>query len=747
MTPTPSASTQPEQAGSPLLDRFRAVRAASIGIAAPLSAEDCQAQSMPDASPVKWHLAHTTWFWETFLLEPNAQGHVPFDPAFRMLFNSYYNGVGEQFSRPSRGLLTRPSLERVFAWRAAVDGGVARLLANAPSPEVAALVELGLAHEEQHQELMLTDLKHLLFQNPLLPAYAGRWPLSTIAPVPRSWVPCPGGLVKVGHDGAGFAFDNEGPRHPVWLAPYELATHPVTNGDWIAFIADGGYARPELWLSAGWDMCRAQAWSAPLYWRATNEGWRCFTLHGEAAVDPHAPVAHISFYEAEAFARWAGARLPTEAEWEVAAAGLPVHGNFAGGGVLHPLAAARPAGDGTPAQMFGDVWEWTRSDYAPYPGYRPAHDAVGEYNGKFMVGQQVLRGGSCATPPGHVRASYRNFFSPDTRWQFAGLRLARDSTRTEERPLVRRISEPGTDEAARVTAGLLAEPATIASGHFYDTLGSRLFEAITELPEYGLTRAEATILECHAPDMGDAIRARLGTDFQLVDLGAGNCVKAEGLLPLLAPSRYVAIDIAADFLTDALARVKQGWRGDVQGLAMDFAARFTLPEDLKDRPALFFYPGSSIGNFAPAEAARFLGELKAGLPRSALLLGADLVRDAALLTAAYDDAAGVTAAFNRNILQVLNRRHGTDFEPAGWRHVARYDADAARIEMWLEADADMTVRWPGGERRFAKGERIRTEISTKWTVSRLTSLLEAAGFGDVRLWIAADASFAVVLGG
>jgi dimethylhistidine N-methyltransferase len=747
MTPTPSAGPLPQLGVSPLLDRYRAVRAASIAIAAPLSPEDCQAQSMPDASPVKWHLAHTTWFWETFLLEPHAEGHAPFDPAFRMLFNSYYNGVGEQFSRPSRGLLTRPSLERVLAWREAVDTNVAKLLAHTPAPEIAALVELGLAHEEQHQELMLTDLKHLLFQNPLLPAYAGRWPLSTITPVPRSWVPYPRGLVEIGHDGAGFAFDNEGPRHRVWLEPFELATHPVTNGDWIEFIADGGYARPELWLSAGWAKACGERWTGPLYWRQSEGGWRCFTLHGDAAVDPHAPVSHVSFYEAEAFARWAGARLPTEAEWEVAATGLPVEGNFAGGGVLHPLAATRPAGAGWPAQMFGDVWEWTRSDYAPYPGYLPAEGAVGEYNGKFMVGQQVLRGGSCATPPGHARASYRNFFPPEARWQFAGLRLARDAAQLPDRPRVRRVSEPPADEAARVTAGLLAEPPTIASGHFYDTLGSRLFEAITELPEYGLTRAEASIFESHAPDMASAVRARLGADFQLVDLGAGNCVKAEGLLRLLAPSRYVAIDIAADFLTDALARVRQGWPGDVQGLAMDFAAQFALPEDLKDHPALFFYPGSSIGNFAPNQAARFLESLKAGLPRSALLLGADLVRDARLLEAAYDDAAGVTAAFNRNILQVLNRRHGTDFVANRWQHVARYDAEATRIEMWLQADSDMAVRWPGGERRFAKGERILTEISTKWTVSRLTTLLETAGFGDVRSWTSPDSSFAVVLGG
>jgi dimethylhistidine N-methyltransferase len=746
MTPTPTIGPETKPSQGRLHDRFRQVRAASLAIAAPLSAEDCQAQSMPDASPVKWHLAHTSWFWETFLLE-GADGRPPFDPAFRMLFNSYYNGVGAQFRRTDRGLLTRPSLDRVLAWRAAVDARMEALLAAGPDAETLALVELGLAHEEQHQELMLTDLKHLLAQNPLLPAYAGRWPLATITPMPRHWVQHLGGLVEIGHSGDGFAFDNEGQRHRVWLEPFELATHPVTNGDWIAFMADGGYRRPELWLSAGWEAACAEGWQAPLYWRETDGGWRCFTLHGDAPVDPHAPVAHISFYEAEAFARWADARLPTEVEWEAAAQGLPVQGNFAGNGALHPLAATRPAEPGKPAQMFGDVWEWTRSDYAPYPGYRPAEGAVGEYNGKFMVGQQVLRGGSCATPPGHVRASYRNFFPPATRWQFAGLRLARDVARAASGPLVRRISAPAVDEAGRVTAGLLAQPPAIASGNFYDTLGSRLFEAITETPEYGLTRAEAGIFEAHAAAMAEAVRARLGGDFQLVDLGAGNCAKAEGLLPLLAPSRYLAIDIAGDFLETALARVRQGWSGDVCGLAMDFAARLALPADLKDRPALFFYPGSSIGNFAPDEAQAFLARLKAEMPQSALLLGADLMRDPARLEAAYDDAAGVTAAFNRNILTVLNRRHGTDFEAARWRHVAVFNQVLARIEMWLEAETGMTVRWPGGTRLFEAGERILTEISTKWTVSRLTALLEQAGFGDVRTWTSADDSFAVALGG
>ncbi len=748
MTPTKPAGAAAAPGAFALADRYRQVRAASLAIIARLSAEDCQAQSMPDASPAKWHLAHSTWFWETFVLAAHVPGHTPFDPEFRMLFNSYYNGVGEQFSRPQRGLLTRPSLERVIDWRADVDIQMLRLLQQPMAPDLAELVALGLAHEEQHQELMLTDLKHLLAMNPLLPAYAGRWPLATITPQPRSWVHFGGGLVEIGAGKSGFAFDNERPRHRVWLEPFALATHPVTNGDWMAFIADGGYQRPELWLSAGWEACRSEGWAAPLYWREVDGAWRCFTLHGDSAVDRHAPVTHVSFYEAEAFARWAGARLPTEAEWEMAAAGLTVAGNFADSGALHPIAATRPALPAQPAQMFGDVWEWTRSDYAPYPGYAPAEGAVGEYNGKFMVGQQVLRGGSCATPPGHVRRSYRNFFPPATRWQFSGVRLARDAARDAlPGPTECKAAEMPAGEAEAVWAGLLADPPTIASGHFYDSLGCRLFEAITDLPEYGLTRAEAAIFDTHAAEMAPEATARLGAGYQLVDLGAGNCAKAERLLPLLAPSRYVAVDIAVAFLETALERVRLGWPGDAIGLGMDFTARFVLPPALKDRPALFFYPGSSIGNFTPEAALGFLRRLKAEVPHSALLIGADLVRDVALMEAAYADSAGVTAAFNRNVLTVLNRRFGTDFEVARWRHVARFDEGLSRIEMWLEAEAAMTVRWPGGERRFAAGERILTEISTKWTPDRLVALLEAAGFGSVRLWTLPGVPFAVAIGG
>jgi ergothioneine biosynthesis protein EgtB len=411
-----------------LAARYLAVRAQTLALAAPLSAEDCAVQSMPDASPVKWHLAHTTWFFETFVLAPHIPGYTPFRDAFRVLFNSYYVGVGERHPRAERGLLTRPSLDEVRAYRTYVDGAMQALLeAGMPDRGLGDLVELGLQHEQQHQELILTDVKHLFSRNPLRPVYR---PRRTLAPVPArrtaGWIACDGGIAEAGHDGHGFAFDNEGPRHRVLLVPHALATHSVTNREYLAFVEDGGYRRPELWCSLGWDTAVAGRWEAPLYWHRDDGRWRTFTLHGDVDLDEDAPVVHVSWFEADAYARWAGARLPTEFEWEALAAGRPVDGNFAERAALHP-SPAPAAGDGEPAQLFGDVWEWTASSYAPYPGFRPATGAVGEYNGKFMCNQYVLRGGSCATPRDHMRATYRNFFPPDARWQFSGIRLARDA--------------------------------------------------------------------------------------------------------------------------------------------------------------------------------------------------------------------------------------------------------------------------------------------------------------------------------
>ena len=428
MQERPAASPSSPARAAPacaLAQAYARVRAATAALAAPLTPEDCALQSMPDASPVKWHLAHTTWFFETFILEPGARNHVPFDASFRVLFNSYYQAVGERHPRPERGLLSRPDLARVLAYRTHVDAAMGKLLQRAVDPALGALVELGLHHEQQHQELILTDLKHLFAANPQKPAYLPRWPLKAVKPQPLAWLPYEGGLCTFGHAGNGFAFDNEGPQHRAFVAPFELASRPVTHGEFAAFIEDDGYRRPELWLSLGFDTVAARGWQAPLYWSSGPDGYRTFTLHGMADIDPNTPVTHVSYFEADAYARWAGARLPTEHEWELAARDVPVAGNFADSGALHPLPAEAAMRDSVPAQLYGDVWEWTSSGYAPYPGYRPAAGAIGEYNGKFMCGQYVLRGGSCATPSGHVRPTYRNFFPPDARWQFSGIRLAR----------------------------------------------------------------------------------------------------------------------------------------------------------------------------------------------------------------------------------------------------------------------------------------------------------------------------------
>ena len=396
---------------------FESVRALSLALAAPLSDADATAQSMDDASPAKWHLAHTTWFFETFVLR-DLPGYEAFDPAYAYLFNSYYEAEGPRHARPKRGLLTRPSLDEIRAYRAHVD---AALACPSLTPERRALMELGCHHEQQHQELLLTDILHLFAQNPLAPAYApGRRPP---APMPDAirWIEGAEGLAEIGHRGPGFAFDCEGPRHRVLLHPHALADRPVTAGEWIAFIEAGGYAEPRWWLADGWAWVQREAVEAPLYWRRDGEGgWLSFGLDGLHPVDRAAPVTHVSFYEADAYAAWAGARLPTEAEWESASVGLDPNGGnqLDGAGPVRP----RPGDYG----LFGGVWEWTGSAYRPYPGFRAAEGAVGEYNGKFMSGQFVLKGGSCATPRGHLRASYRNFFYPHQRWQFTGVRLARD---------------------------------------------------------------------------------------------------------------------------------------------------------------------------------------------------------------------------------------------------------------------------------------------------------------------------------
>jgi ergothioneine biosynthesis protein EgtB len=417
----PDRLTQAAAARS-LAARFDEVRNTTTRLAQPLAIEDYVIQSSPDCSPAKWHLAHTTWFFENFILVPELPGYRVFHPRFGFLFNSYYETVGTFFPRPLRGMLSRPTVEEIYRYRSHVDEHMRALLGRdmQNASAIAQRVTLGLHHEQQHQELLLTDIKNLLALNPLRPAYVPATATAPAAPRAGSWREFPAGMYSIGTEGAEFCFDNETPRHRVFTEAFSLAPHPVTNGQYLEFIADGGYSKAALWLSDGWRKVREAGWRAPLYWEEIDGQWWHMTMNGLQPIDPARPVCHVSYFEADAYARWAGMRLPTEAEWEIAAADLPIEGNFLESGALQPSASGNAS-----HQMFGDVWEWTASAYLPYPGYRPLPGSLGEYNGKFMMSQMVLRGGSCATPRSHIRATYRNFFYPPDRWQFMGLRLAR----------------------------------------------------------------------------------------------------------------------------------------------------------------------------------------------------------------------------------------------------------------------------------------------------------------------------------
>jgi ergothioneine biosynthesis protein EgtB len=414
----------PERVERGTVARYRAVREHTEALAAPLSPEDQTIQSMPDVSPTKWHRAHTTWFFEAFLLGPSQASYRPFHPDFAYLFNSYYEGMGERHPRPERGLLSRPGAAEISEYRAHVDEALESWLARGVSPTETGLVELGLNHEQQHQELLLMDIKHVFGVSPVRPAYEWQ-PLAPAADRDLRWLTHEGGLVDIGHDGGGFAFDNEHPRHLSHLVPFSIADRPATCGEWLEFMADDGYRRADLWLSDGWAAVRSMGWEAPLYWHRGGDGdeWVVHTLHGTHTVDPARPVTHVSHYEADAFARWAGARLPTEQEWEAVVGDCA--GSWPAGAGRLELEPTMPTARDNPLAL-GEVWEWTGSAYLPYPGFRPAAGAVGEYNGKFMVDQHVLRGGCAATPTGHARATYRNFFPSASRWAFSGVRLARD---------------------------------------------------------------------------------------------------------------------------------------------------------------------------------------------------------------------------------------------------------------------------------------------------------------------------------
>jgi len=417
-----------------LRDRFHQMRKFTNGLCADLEPEDCVVQSMPDVSPTKWHLAHTTWFFETFILKKFVPGYRAEIPEYAYLFNSYYNAAGDMHRRDLRGLISRPTVNQAKRYRASVDSHIDKLLSSSDETlldEINPILVLGIHHEQQHQELLITDIKHVFAQNPLYPVFrAGSEGAlrgaDAAARRPHQFVEFDEQIIEIGHNGDGFAYDNEGPRHRTFVSAFSLATRPVTNGEYIAFIEDSGYSRPEFWLSLGWMTVNEQRWDAPLYWTKRDGVWWNFTLSGLRPVDQSEPVTHVSYFEADAYANWAGARLPTEFEWERAALDCPIEGNFVEAQIFHPRAMSGSGNDRPLHQMFGDVWEWTRSAYSPYPGFRAAPGALGEYNGKFMCNQYVLRGGSCATSHTHIRRTYRNFFQPEKRWQFTGIRLARD---------------------------------------------------------------------------------------------------------------------------------------------------------------------------------------------------------------------------------------------------------------------------------------------------------------------------------
>jgi ergothioneine biosynthesis protein EgtB len=432
--PVPHGDVAGPRTAESLAERYQAVRAFTEELTQGLAAEDMVVQSMPDVSPTKWHLAHTSWFFERFVLMEHLSGYTPLNGTYLYLFNSYYQQAGERHCRDQRGYISRPTVAEVMGYRRHVDDAMLKLLEQADEDKLGAvrsLITLGTHHEQQHQELMLTDIKHVFSVNPLRPVYRASSAHDGAAPPrPLEWVSFAGGVREIGYDGSDFAFDNESPRHREYLEPFELADRLVTNGEYLEFMEDGGYRRPELWLSLGWAAVQEKQWSEPFYWERRDGAWVLFTLGGTRAVNPDEPVCHLTFFEADAFARWAGARLPTEAEWEVAAESLPIAGNFVETSTFHPSVAPSTSGL---RQMYGDVWQWTASPYVAYPGFRPAPGAVGEYNGKFMCNQLVLRGASCATSSTHARPTYRNFFPPDAAWQFTGVRLARDAGREGSR--------------------------------------------------------------------------------------------------------------------------------------------------------------------------------------------------------------------------------------------------------------------------------------------------------------------------
>ncbi|MGC1547153.1 MAG: L-histidine N(alpha)-methyltransferase, partial [Rhodanobacter sp.] len=606
-----------------------------------------------------------------------------------------------------------PTLAEVQAYRMYVDYHMCEWLLSGDAFAHSSMILLGIAHEEQHQELILMDILHLFAQSPLRPTYDKHWPDSSFANLPRQFKRVEGGLIPIGAHAERFSFDNEGPAHKVWLEPYEIGEHLVTNGEWIAFIEAGGYQRAEYWLSDGWDAVRANDWEAPMYWEHDEGDWKHMTLKSMKPVDLHAPVTHVSYYEAAAFAQWRGERLPTEEEWEHA------------------------AGLGAMAQLYDQAWQWTQSAYSPYPGFRATTDAIGEYNGKFMSGQMVLRGGANVTPPGHSRPSYRNFYRPDQRWMFSGVRLARDLRRETEA-----FASETNDFRKDVLAGLSAKTKALSPKYFYDASGSELFEAICITPEYYPTRTETALLK----DIAQSLAATIPPDAVLLELGSGASEKTRIVLDN-APqiSAYVPIDISHDALAKAARSLEVAYPElEITPITGDFTQAILIPAALAKRPVVGFFPGSTIGNFAHDEATNLLRRLKMTLgPKSQLIVGVDLVKDRDTLLAAYNDAGGVTAQFNKNLLLRINRELGGNIDPSTFDHQAIWNDEKQRIEMHLLSQKDQVIDIAGNTFHFKKGESIHTENSHKFTHSTFSRLANIAGWQVLHEWTSTHPQFAI----
>ncbi|RDS80999.1 L-histidine N(alpha)-methyltransferase [Dyella psychrodurans] len=698
-----------------LLTRYNHLRDHTEELVSKLEIEDMVVQSMSDASPTAWHLAHTTWFFETFVLLPYKANYHLFDPSIAYLFNSYHETLGPRHPRARRGLITRPSVKAIMAYRQYVDAHMRELLCTERTANPKAVVELGIAHEEQHQELLLMDILHLFAQSPSKPVYDEHGDAEQSL-LPSKFISIAGGLISIGTTDSDFHFDNEGPAHKVWIEPYEISDQLVTNGEWLEFMRADGYRRVELWLADGWAINQVEGWEAPMYWEHHVDGWYQMTLRGLLPIDEDAAVGHISYYEASAYALWREMRLPTEAEWEHAAK------------------------KGLLRQVDNVGWQWTQSAYHPYPGFRAADNAIGEYNGKFMVGQMVLRGGAHATPSKHTRLSYRNFYRPEQRWMFSGVRLAKDSCSLADSP------EKNTTQFARdLISGLSGQPKVTSPKYFYDARGSELFEAICRTPEYYPTRTEMMLLRQSVAQ----IVADIPMHSVLVEFGSGASEKTRLILDA-APqlSSYIPIDVSDGALSKATIRLREDYPNlHISPLVEDFTKDIQLPLSTTGKPIVAFFPGSTIGNFTPEEACNLLVLWRERLGHLGhevqLIIGIDMVKDEGTLLAAYDDAQGVTAEFNKNLLLRANRELAADFDIDRFYHRAIWNASEQRIEMHLVSCVDQVVTIGGYRFSFHKGEFIHTENSHKFTDGSFRRLCEQAGWSVSNHWISSPISFSI----